>query len=373
MAGFQQGDGIAAIGESHGDAAAHRAGADDADAGDLALDDVLAGNLCRLTFGEEQVALGARLVAGDELDEQRALRRQRLVEGQRDGIAHRLRTGDRRFEAARLPGKIRCLGVEGRQVGFPKPLIAIAHRREGTTHAGYFPGEVHRMRGQIAFEDGIDETRGMRLGRTDRRTGNDHLERLHRADKTRQPHRAAAARQQAELHLGKAELGAGIGDAEMAAERQFQPAAERRAVDGGDRRLGDGLERRKDGAQFRLLHRFAEFGDVGASDKSPAGAGDDNSRDRSIIAQGDQSLHQRFADMKTQRVDRRVVDDDDGDIAVPIELQEIGHAKPPSNGERPWPRERVYSAMTRMGTGRRPGITTTVLEQPSAGRQPPQP
>ena len=264
--------------------------------------------------------LGARLVATHQFQEQRTLRRQRFVEGQRDGIAHRLRAGDRCFEAPRLLGKLRRLGVEGRQVGFPKPVIAIAYWREGTTLAGDFPGEVHGMRGQIAFEDGIDETGGVRLIRTDRRTGHDHPERLHRADQARQPHRAAAARQQAELHLGQAELGAGIGDAEMAAERQFQAAAERGAVDGGDRRLGDGLQRRDDGAQIRLLHRLAELGDVGAGDKGPAGAGDDDGATEGSSPQGNQRLHQRLADMEAQRVDRRVVDGDDGDAAILVTL-----------------------------------------------------
>ena len=119
----------------------------------------------------------------------------------------------------------------------------------------------------------------MRLGSADRRAGNNHPQRLHRPNQSWQPHCAAAARQQAELHLRQTELGAGVGDAEMAAERQFQPSAERGAVDGGDRRLGDGLERHDQGAQIGLLHRLAEFRDVSAGDKGPAGASDDDGRD----------------------------------------------------------------------------------------------
>ena len=69
------------------------------------------------------------------------------------------------------------------------------------------------------------------------RAGQDHLERLAPTHHAGQPLRSAAARDDAEVHLGEPELGVLRGDADVAGERQLEPAAEGEAADGRD----DGL------------------------------------------------------------------------------------------------------------------------------------
>jgi len=67
---------------------------------------------------------------------------------------------------------------------------------------------------------------------------------LGQADQARQALRAAGAGQEAELHLGQAELrlARGRGHAVVAGQRDLQAAAEAAAVDGGDHRLREGLQ-----------------------------------------------------------------------------------------------------------------------------------
>ena len=59
-----------------------------------------------------------------------------------------------------------------------------------------------------------------------------------------QPLAPAGAGDEAELHLGQAELGLGMvgGDPVVAGQRQLQPAAQAGAVDGGDDRLRERLD-----------------------------------------------------------------------------------------------------------------------------------
>ena len=89
---LDDGDGDAGVGEVHGDAAAHGAGADD-----RRLLDVLGrrvgrhvGDLGRLALGEEEVALGLGLGRGDQLAEELALPLDALVERQAHGRLDRL-------------------------------------------------------------------------------------------------------------------------------------------------------------------------------------------------------------------------------------------------------------------------------------------
>ena len=94
--------GDAGIGEAHGDAAAHGAGADHRgapDFGGLGGGDL--GKLRRLALGKEDVALRLRLLARDELEKQRALARQRPFDRRRERAAQRLDGRGRRLAAAR--------------------------------------------------------------------------------------------------------------------------------------------------------------------------------------------------------------------------------------------------------------------------------
>ena len=79
----------------------------------------------------------------------------------------------------------------------------------------------------------------------------DQLLGLRRADEPRRALRAAAAGEDAELDLGEAEAGGVGGDAQVARQRELQPAAEREPVDRRDHRTRDGRERVEPGADAR--------------------------------------------------------------------------------------------------------------------------
>ena len=71
----------------------------------------------------------------------------------------------------------------------------------------------------------------------------DELHRLGLPDRAREPLRASGPREDAERHLRQADLErAGPGDAEVARERDLEPAADRVAVDRGEDELGRVLE-----------------------------------------------------------------------------------------------------------------------------------
>jgi hypothetical protein len=121
---------------------------------------------------------------------------------------------------------------------------------------------------------------------------------------------------QSELDLRKAEPRASRGDAEVAAHRQFEPAAERRAVHRRDGRL---LHVVDDGDHFhqpRRLRRLAEFRDVGACDKCTPCAGENDRLDACIVARRDDAVLDALPDGLAQRIHGRIVDGDDGDVAV---------------------------------------------------------
>ena len=94
-----------------------------------------------------------------------------------------------------------------------------------------------RARRSLPVDDRVDDAELLGLLGRHVAAGDDHLQRRLRADQARQALRAAAARQDADQHLGQPDLGARHGDAVVAGERILQPAAERIAVDRGDHRL----------------------------------------------------------------------------------------------------------------------------------------
>ena len=102
----------------------------------------------------------------------------------------------------------------------------------------------------------------------------------------------------------------------MARQRDFAAAAQRRAVDRGDHRLVARFQLVERFAQVGADRRLAEFGDVGAREKRPPVAADHHRLD-AVVAQrlldpGDQPLPHRRA----ERVDRRVVGDNDEHVVV---------------------------------------------------------
>ena len=162
----------AGVGEVHGDAAAHGAGADD-----RRLLDVLGrrvrrhvGDLGRLALGEEDVALGLGLGRGDQLLEQLALALDALVERQGhrglDGLDDVLR----RLEAARLArdrlaevGEHLRLAAHGGQL-----VVEIADLAQRALLDQHLLGERHARRGEVALDDLVDQAGLQRLVGPDR-------------------------------------------------------------------------------------------------------------------------------------------------------------------------------------------------------------
>ncbi len=214
------------------------------------------------------------MIAGHQLAEQLAFALQPLIEGQDDGVTHRLDTRGRGIAAAQPPGqRLRCIGKALRD----ELVFAVANAPQRSAFGHDTASESDRTLGEIPVDDGVDHPIGERLAGLDRIAGDDHLERLFRSDQARQALGAAGAGQQAELDLGEADTRAGDGNPEMAGERQLEPTPECGPVQGGDHRLRHCLDRGDDLAQARRLRRFAELGDVGTGKEGASGAGDDHS------------------------------------------------------------------------------------------------
>ena len=165
-----------------------------------------------------------------------------------------------------------------------------------------------------------------------RLTADDHVQRGFHAQHARQTLRAAGAGNQAQLDLGQRNAGARRGDAVVAAQRQFQPAPHGHAVHGGDHRLGGVFQGQDHAQQVRLLQRFgrAKFADVGTARKGLAGTGNHDGLDRGVVIGAVQAGGNALARGQAQTVDRRVVQRDDGDLAVYLVFS--GHERLPCDG-----------------------------------------
>ena len=150
----------------------------------------------------------------------------------------------------------------------------------------------------------------------DRAAREDHRQRLLDAGEARQALRAAGARQEAELDLGQAEPRGGSGDAIVAAERRLEAAAERRAVQRRDDRLRGVLHRRDDVVQVGGCGGLPNSRDVGAGDEGAARADQHDRVDVGIVAAALDAFLDAVAHAMAQRIHRRIVDGDDGDVAV---------------------------------------------------------
>ena len=101
---------------------------------------------------------------------------------------------------------------------------------------------------------------------------------VHHADQARDALRAAGARQQADLDLGLADLGArvGRGDAVVGGQADLEAAAQGRAVDRRHDRLAAGLLAAEQLLELaELVHQLAGVGGVGAQKHFQVGAGDE--------------------------------------------------------------------------------------------------
>ena len=117
----------------------------------------------------------------------------------------------------------------------------------------------------------------------------------------------------------------------MTAKRHFASATERCAVDRRNDRLGAGFDHVDHFGQHRHHRRFGEFGNVGPGKEGPPIAANDNGLDRVI---GHRLLDSRIkpdAHSCTERVDRRIVRNDDKDSVVDFGRDgAVGHRGSPN-------------------------------------------
>ena len=328
LRGLDDGHRETGVQEVHGDAAAHGSGADHADLGDRQDGGVLrhVGQLPHLTLGEEHVALGGGLDAGDQLQEQLALDLDAFVEGE---VHRRLDALDivfRRQEAAELAAIGLAEVSEDLRLaaGGLDLLVLVANFPQRALLGQHLGGEGDGGVAQVPFRRQlVDEAHGQRGFRRHMLAGGDHLQRLFRADDAGQTLRAARAGQEAKVHFRQADLGRRNRDAVVGAERDFQPAAQRRAVDRGDHGLWavfhGALHVEEAGA---LLRGLAELGDVGARDEGAAFADQHDGLDRCVFRRGLEARREAVAHRRRQGVHRRRVEGEDGDLAA-LELGDL--------------------------------------------------
>ena len=186
-----------------------------------------------------------------------------------------------------------------------------------------FPGESERAFPQFAFLDQrVDGSPFVRQLGAEGVAGHIGFEGLLDPDQARQALGSAGAGNDAELDLGLSELRGRHGDPIMAGLGQFEAAAERRAVDRRNHRLGASLDRGLNVMERGPLGRLAEFGNVGAGDKSAAVADQHDGLHRGVRRCLRDAGTEAVADVCGKRVDRRRVDGEHGDVAF---AGEIGH------------------------------------------------
>ena len=359
LRGLDDRHGNARAQEIHGNAAAHGAGADDADLGDLSRwrvgGDV--GDLRRLPLGEKDIALRLGLICDDEPAENLALLRHALIEWQIDRVLDELDRPRPGLEAAvfsriGLASRLEDLRMAARRLDL---VGSVAHLLQGRLLGNQALGVTKRKLAQLSFfGEFVDDAPFLGLARAERRSGQNSVQRFLRPNEPRQALRAAGARDDAELDLRQAAFRRGRGDTIMRRQRHFEPAPERRAVDRGDdrlRRVFHGVERF---LQAGWGGRLAEFGNVGAGDERPPVADDDDRLDGAVPFRRFDAALEALSDGLRQGVHWRRIDRDQRNFAFDRKVDDRihgGHGVFPLWRARPTPvmMERPGLLIGRMG------------------------
>ncbi len=160
--------------------------------------------------------------------------------------------------------------------------------------------------------------------------GGHHLQRPPGTGDPREALSAARPRQQPEVDLGQPAAGARDGDPVVGAQRHLEPAPERGPVDRGHDRLRRALHHLLHLEQAGPPRPATELRDVGAGDERATTADEHDGRGRRIGDGGLEPFEQAVAHVEAQRVDRRRIEGDDGDIAVESEVGDLvdsGHER----------------------------------------------
>ena len=271
-----------------------------------------------VTLGEELVTQGEGLARDAKLLERGALRRHALIDRKTRGRDHCL---DRRANGGA------CLaGFEGRGgrirdgVSLGCRNGPVADARLGAVQAA----GVRNSRGaQVAFDFAIDQAHLDGLLACHPLAAAYHLNRAGDTDDPRQALGTAGAGDDAERNLGQSDDRAGTCDARVATERKLEAAAQRNAMQCCDDRLSAGFDRCDHRRQRRVREWLAEFPNVGAADEGLSGADDHDGRDASVLARRLNGIDKAAPHVRRGCIDWRVVDDDDGHVAVALQVHSV--------------------------------------------------
>jgi hypothetical protein len=156
------------------------------------------------------------------------------------------------------------------------------------------------------------------------------------AGEPRQPLGPAGARNDPERHFRLTDPRVLHGDAVVACHRDLEAAAERVAVNRGDERFADvldgpeaGVHRRRALERLRARLQRLEDVDVRAGDEGRSRADQDDGVRRLVLAGAGDRFGDRFRHAGTERVDRRIVHGEDGDVLDDVVVNRTWHAPLP--------------------------------------------
>ena len=282
---------------------------------DTSLRFIQAGDFdCMLLAGRytllEQGALGGQSL-GDRLVQRGLHAVHDLERREQAALLGRLGTG-------RVDG-----GLRGGAVGQGLRLLAAAAHRQAlgqqVAHEGLALGQGVFLHGHP-----VDQAHAQGLLRAHMAAAEHQVQRSLCADQAGRALRATGAGQQAQLHLGQAQLGRGRGHAPVRRQRHLQAAAQGRTVDGGHHRLVAGLDAQAHLRQRGRLRRQPELADVRPGDEGLAAAMDQHRvHVRVRIGLGD-GVHQATAHGGAQGIDGGVVHGHEGDVVAHAQVHTGG-------------------------------------------------
>jgi hypothetical protein len=276
----------------------------------------------RGALGEEDVAQRLRHRGAHQRLEEARLLGEARVERQLGCRGHRVDDRDRRRvfleRRARRVARELQQRLEVRLLHAPVTdarqrlrRIGLARRNGGLRHLD--------RGGQQVLVDDLVEQRRLREHRHRQRLAREHhVQRAFDADDARQALRAARARQDAELHLGQADLGARERDAVMTGQRELEAATERHALDRGDDRLRRVVEHRVEAPDVRPARHVGagEFLDVGAGAEGAVRADEHHGFGGGVGQRALDGRDQVDAQAAAQAVDGRILEGQDGHRAL---------------------------------------------------------
>ena len=196
-------------------------------------------------------------------------------------------------------------------------------------------GEGHRGFQYVSLGQAVDQTRleGF-FGRYGTARDN-HFKGLFQAHQPRQPLAAPGPRDEAEIDLRLAQLGAFQGDPVVTGLGQFQAAAEGAAEQRRHHQLGrmiEGLENRR---QARLKRRLAKLLDIGPGHEGAADSAENHRLDLRILLDLDDAVDDPGPHLARDGVDRRIIDQNERNLAPLFKTHNRHDRSPPASPLQP--------------------------------------